>query len=90
MSYSFNVVRGTKADLALALNEEFDKVVASQPVHKTDIGQAEAAAKSLLDLMEDDPAQDLSASVSGSISMTDEKVLALSVSVNLQRVARAA
>ena len=89
MSYSFNVTRATTSDLALALNEEFDKVVASQPVHQADIVHAEAAAKSLLDLMADDPARDLSASVSGSIWKTDAGVQSLGLSINLSFVARA-
>ena len=90
MSYSFSVKRASKAELAMAVCEELDKVNEAQPVHKEDTTEAVDAVKSLIDLMADDPARDIIASVSGSIWKTDAGVQSLGLSVNLSFVARAA
>ena len=89
MSYSFNVIRASKADVAMAVCEELDKVNEAQPVHKEDTTEAVDAVKSLIDLMADDPARDIIASVSGSIWKTDAGVRSLGLSINLSFVARA-
>jgi hypothetical protein len=86
MSYSLSATRGTKGELEIAIRDELAKVPVSQPVHEADIDQAFNAAKSLLDLMHDDPARDLYCSVSGSIWKTDAGVenISLNISVSFQ------
>lgn len=83
MSYSIGAKRATKDELEIAIRDELSKVPQSQPVHEADIDQAFNAMKSLLDLTFDDPARDLSCSVSGSISKTDAGVESISVAVNI-------
>lgn len=90
MSYSFSVVRAVKSDLVVAIGDELNKVVASQPVHEADAGKALEYASGLLFMMENDPACDLSASVSGSIWKTDAGIQSLSLNINLGYVAKAA
>lgn len=86
MSYSIGALRATKAELEIAIRDELAKVPASQPVHKADINQAFHAAKSLLDLMHDDPARKLYCSVSGSIWKTEAGIEQLSLNVNVRHV----
>lgn len=88
MSYSVNVTKPTKAELETAIGHEFLNVLSSQPAHASDIGQALAATKSLIGLMRDDPARDLSASVSGSIWKKDDGVENVSLSVALSYAER--
>ena len=83
VTYSISASRATKGELEIAIRDELAKVPQSQPVHKADIDQAFDAAKSLVDLMRDDPARDLYASVSGSIWKTEAGIEQLSLSINL-------
>lgn len=66
MSYSFNVRGATKAEVSEKVEAELTKVVVSQPVHTADRDQAEAAVNSMVGLLRDDDAQDISVTVSGS------------------------
>jgi len=88
MSYSIGATRATKAELETAIRDELSKVPVSQPVHEADIGQAFNAAKSLIDLMHDDPARDLYCSVSGSIWKNDAVVEQVSLNISISRQAR--
>ena len=83
MSYSLSVQRATKAELEIAVRDELSKVPEAQPVHAADIDQAFNAAKLLLDLMQDDPARDLSCSVSGSIWKEEAGIQSVSLSVSI-------
>jgi hypothetical protein len=71
MSYSFNVRAHTDEEVIDSIAAEFDKVIASQPIHEADRGQAAAAAEAFLEII---PAptedQDYSVSVSGSVGWT--------------------
>lgn len=68
MSYSFSVRGATKAEIIGKVAAEFDKVVASQPVHSADRAHAQACAEAFLGFIPDDPGgQDFYISVSGSV-----------------------
>jgi hypothetical protein len=88
MSYSIGAIRATKGELELAIRDELAKVPVSQPVHEADIDQAFNAAKSLLDLMHDDAARDLSGSVSGSIWKTEAGIEQISLNVSFSYTKR--
>lgn len=88
MSYSISATRATRADLEAAIAEELAKVPVAQPVHEADINQAISAAKSLIDLMRNDPARDLYCSVSGSVWKKEEGVEQVSLNVSLNFTAR--
>lgn len=86
MSYSLSATRPTKAELEIAIRDELAKVPVNQPVHEADIDQAFDAAKSLWDLMSDNPARDIYCAISGSIYKTESGVqsVGLNIHVSLQ------
>ena len=88
MSYSIGATSATKAELELAIRDKLAEIPVAQPVHKDDINQAFNAAKSLLDLMQDDPARDLYCFVSGSIWKKETGVENISLSVSINHVDR--
>ena len=71
MSYSFNVKAATKAEAVTAAEQEFDKVVAGQPIHARDRKAAMTTVASVLDVLPDDDAKGVSVSVSGYVSWTE-------------------
>ncbi len=82
MSYSFSVRAATKAGLGVKIQEELEKVVASQPIHGADTGQALTASWSIFSLLSDNPARDIVASVSGSISKSEAGFQQVSLNLN--------
>jgi hypothetical protein len=68
MSYSFNIRAASKANARERAAQEFDSVVASQPVHAQDRTAALAALDAYLDLLVDDATRDIIVSVNGSVS----------------------
>lgn len=89
MSYSLSAQCATKVELETAIRDKLSEVPRTQPVHEADIDQAFNAAKSLMDLMQDDPARDLYCSVAGSLWKTDVGVQSVSLNVSLSYVERA-
>ena len=66
MSYSFNIRAASAADAIDAVNHEFDKVVAGQPVHEVDRAQAVANAKAAIDIIAEPlEGEEISVSVNG-------------------------
>ncbi|MHA7342486.1 hypothetical protein [Burkholderia pseudomallei] len=65
MSYSFQVVIQTKAEAEAKIAEEFDKIVAAQPVHAQDRTAALAAALAFVNLLADEPNKAIQVNVSG-------------------------
>ena len=97
MSYSFNVRTADKASVADALAAEFDKVVASQPVHAADREVALATAAAVLGVIAaPGDGQDISVNVSGWLQWTGsgpdnpEAFGGCNVSVSASNVARQA
>lgn len=86
MSYSVSATRATKGEVEITIRDELAKVPETQPVHVADIDKAFEAAKSLLDLMPDNPDRNVYCSVHGSIWKTDAGIqtVSLGVSVSLQ------
>jgi hypothetical protein len=87
MSYSFNVAASTKAEAKARISAEFDKVVASQPVHAADRDAAEAAAAAFVDVLAD-PAdgEEIRVSVHGSVGWrTEGEFTHSNVGVSAQR-----
>lgn len=66
MSYSFSAKGATKAAAKAAVAAEFDKVIASQPVHAADKAAAIATAEAMIDVTRE-PAEgeEVRVSVSG-------------------------
>ncbi|KRQ11924.1 hypothetical protein AOQ73_05815 [Bradyrhizobium pachyrhizi] len=54
MSYSFTVKAATKNEAKAAVAVEFDKVVATQPIHARDKAAALTNANAVIDLLADD------------------------------------
>ena len=54
MSYSFSVKASTKDEAKAAVAAEFNKVVATQPIHARDKAAALANASAVIDLLSDD------------------------------------
>lgn len=86
MSYSIGATKATKAELEIAIRDALSEVPKTQSVHEADIDQAFNAAKSLIDLMQDDPVRDLYCSISGSIWKTDTSIqnVSFNIGVNYQ------
>lgn len=82
MCYSFSVKATTKAELGTKIQEELARVVAAQPIHAADTGQALTAAWSIFSLLPDDPRRDITASVSGSIWKNEIGFQNVSLSLN--------
>lgn len=85
MSYSFSVKGTTKAEALDLVGKEFDKIVASQPVHEQDRHKAFETAAEFLNFLPDNDTQDVLVSVHGSISVVDGAVYSASVGVSVQR-----
>ena len=73
MSYSFNVTAPTKDEAKEKITAEFDKVIASQPVHAADRDAAQAAAHAFVDVLSA-PAdgEEIRVSVHGSVGWRTE------------------
>lgn len=67
MSYSFNVIAGTKAEAKAKVAAKLAEVVAQQPIHALERDQAQATADAFIDLAPDRPEMDLSVSLHGSV-----------------------
>jgi hypothetical protein len=65
MSYSFNVKAATKDEAKAAVVVGFDQVVANQPVHAADKAAVLANANTIIDLLGDNDAKDISVSCNG-------------------------
>lgn len=72
MSYSFNVRAATKGEAKAKVSAELDKVVLTQPAHAADRDAAQALADSFIDLVLDDPTQDIYVQAHGSVYATEE------------------
>lgn len=68
MSYSFNVRAANKEGAKTAVQVEFEKVVAGQPVHARDRAAALANAYAVIDLIADDDTKDITVSCAGYVS----------------------
>ncbi|MDY7815390.1 hypothetical protein U0F71_06635 [Burkholderia pseudomallei] len=68
MSYSFQVVIQTKAEAEAKIAEEFDKIVATQPVHAQDRTAALATALAFVNLLADEPNKAIQVNVTGWVS----------------------
>lgn len=76
MSYSFSVRGASKAEALEKVIAEFDKVVASQPIHTKDRAQATEVAKNFVAVLSDPTErQGVSISVSGSLSWNVDNVI---------------
>jgi hypothetical protein len=71
MSYSFGIRAATKALALAAVAAKLDEVVQSQPVHKADREQAQAAAEGFINVLKEDEAMDIAVTVNGSVSWRD-------------------
>ena len=85
MSYSFTVQAKDRDEAKKLVAAKLQEVVKAQPDHENDIDVAQAAAGTILDIVED-PAEDhvLRVSVAGSLSWSESDVFTganLSVSV---------
>jgi len=72
MSYSFSIVAATKALALVAVAAEFDKVVASQPIHARDREAVLKNADAVVSLLADDDTKDVAVSCNGYVSWTGE------------------
>ena len=89
MSYSFSARGATRADVLKNIAVEFDKVVASQPVHAEDRKQAEGAAAAFLGVILGSDDKDFYVSVSGSLSWdADQRLTSASVNVSASLIAK--
>ncbi|MDY0748491.1 hypothetical protein SNE35_28585 [Paucibacter sp. R3-3] len=68
MSYSFEVRAANKALAKLGVSAELDKVAAGQPSHARDRVQAQAAADTFIELLDEDEGRDVKVVMSGSLS----------------------
>lgn len=75
MSYSFTVRAANKSEAITKCEEEFDKVVAGQPIHAEDRNAAFYSVQKVIHVLADDPARGVNVSVSGYVSWTDGDVI---------------
>jgi len=89
MSYSFTVRAASKEEAISKVAAELDKVVELQAVHAADREQAQTAAEAFIAVVPDPKDdQDLSVSVSGSLTSTVAGVVGGSISVSAEVVAK--
>lgn len=86
MSYSFSVTAATKAEAKEKIAAEFDRVLASQPVHAVDRDAAQAAAEAFVEMLgEPIEGQHIAVTVYGSVGWRGENdFTSASVGVNAQ------
>lgn len=88
MSYSFSVKAPSAGALATAIGQQFDAIIASQPVHAADRDQVVAAVQALAGVMRaPTDSEDIGATVYGSVSsdptQTPPTIEAVSVNISL-------
>jgi hypothetical protein len=95
MTYSFRVRGSNKAEATAAVAAEFDKVVVSHEVHKTDRDMVVASAASAIYLLSDDDRKDISVECSGylcwdgqDVDGVPQGVTNVSVSISVAQVPR--
>jgi len=82
MSYSFSVKAATKAEAIKLANDQFDGVLAGQPVHTVDMPAAREATAAFTNLLMDDPNCDVGLSINGSVWTTSEGLRQASININ--------
>ena len=88
MSYSFSITADTKEEAGSLVEQELAKVVVAQSVHDADRQAAQDAAEAFIDLLTE-PSEDeeVSVSLTGSLSWRDENVF-VGASVNVSAYIR--
>ena len=86
MSYSFSVRAESKAAACAMVADKLREVLASQPVHEADQGQALGTAETFIGLLETDETKDVAVSMNGSIWKADTGVRSASVTVGASLV----
>jgi hypothetical protein len=86
MSYSISA-RGDTKDAALkSVHDQLHNMVGQQPIHSKDLDHAIRAARSMVDVLDDDDTKDVRVSVSGSLAWNGkegyEKITSANVSVS--------
>lgn len=92
MSYSLAVKAATKELAKQAVQVEFDKMVALQPIHSRDRAAALANANTVIDLLADDDTKGIAVSFNGYVSWgagDDQPLSTVSVSCAANHTARA-
>jgi hypothetical protein len=86
VSYSFSVKAKSKQSAMAEVSRELTKVVGDQPIHAHDRAAATRAAYGMLSILADDPAKDVSMSMSGYVgwnSSTDKPDEIITANVNV-------
>lgn len=86
MSYSFSIRAASKAEAVTMVAAKMAEVVAAQPVHAEDQGQAIGTAEAFIELLEADETKDVAVSMNGSIWKAETGVRSTSVTVNANLV----
>lgn len=68
MSYSFNITASSKDEAKVKASQEFDSIVVAQPNHAKDRSLALANISAAIDLLDDEPTQDIRVEAWGSLS----------------------
>lgn len=82
MSYSFSCKGCDKKDAIVAVRSELMEVVRQMPEHHVDFDQALAAAKGVINTLQDAPGMDVSVSMNGSVWTELQGARSVSVSVS--------
>ena len=83
MSYSFEAKGITKSDAIAAAKSEMDKIVKRQPIHAADEAIVVETVTSIVDLLYDNPDEDVIVSVSGYLNGSGSDPSKAIKSVNL-------
>jgi hypothetical protein len=82
MSYSFDVTASTKDEAKAKVAEQFATVVAQQPNHAKDQAAILANVSAVIDLLADDPEQDIHVDCHGSLNWISDPDATIGVTIH--------
>lgn len=83
MSYSYSIQAATKAEAKEKIVAEWDKIVASQPIHSSDRQAAQAAAAASVDVLrEPSDSEQISVGGYGSVAYRDSDISSMGLTIN--------
>ena|ERR1700729_1758305 len=85
MSYSFSIRVDSKDEAGIAVDDQLDEIVASQPIHNQDRQETQDAVEAFIELLRDpEENEEITITVSGSVvAGADKEITSASVNISV-------
>ncbi len=88
MPYQFTIQAPSKTEAQLQLRTKLEELTSTRPAYAGLRNQVNLAAAAFIALLDEDPAKDVSVTITGEFTRSQSKVQAASISVSAELVAR--